>query len=131
MSTKDRSSCSNGDQVFIVYSASACWTDSYSLGVLKARVETDLLNAASWTKVPHPVLSTDAQAEAFGTGHNGFFKSPDGKQDWIIYHANPAAGEGCGSFRSPRIQQFVWSADGTPDFGRPVPLGQALEKPSR
>jgi GH43 family beta-xylosidase len=70
-------------------------------------------------------------AGAFGPGHNGFFKSPDGKQDWIIYHANPEPGEGCGNFRSPRIQRFTWNVDGTPNFGTPVPLGQPLEKPAR
>ncbi|HTD16183.1 MAG TPA: family 43 glycosylhydrolase, partial [Chthoniobacterales bacterium] len=64
-------------------------------------------------------------------GHNGFFKSPNGKEDWIIYHANPEPSEGCGNFRSPRIQRFTWNVDGTPNFGTPVPLGQPLEKPAR
>ena len=30
-----------------------------------------------------------------------------------------------------RIQRFTWNADGTPNFGTPVPLGQPLEKPAR
>ena len=89
----------------------------------------NLLDAKSWTKIDHPFLSTDAQAGAFGPGHNGFFQSPDGKQDWIIYHANPKPHQGCRNFRSPRIQRFTWNADGTPDFGTPAPLDQALEKP--
>ena len=82
----------HGDKMFVVYSASACWTDNYSLGVLEAKVSANPLDAASWTKLDHPFLSTDAAAEAFSPGHNGFFKSPDGKEDWVIYHANPAAG---------------------------------------
>jgi GH43 family beta-xylosidase len=48
-----------------------------------------------------------------------------------MYHANPQPGEGCGNFRSPRIQRFTWNTDGTPNFGKPVPLGQPLEKPAR
>jgi len=44
--------------------------------------------------------------------------------------ANPEPGEGCGNFRSPRIQRFTWNVDGTPNFGTPVPLGQPLEKPA-
>lgn len=119
----------HGDKVFIVFSASGCWTDFYALGVLQANVGANLLDAGSWTKFDHPFLTTDARSEAFGPGHNGFFKSPDGKQNWIIYHANPKPGEGCGDFRSPRIQPFSWNADGTPDFGRPVALHEPLRKP--
>ncbi len=121
----------HGDKVFLVHSASGCWTDFYSLGLLQANVGANLLNAASWTKLDHPLLSTDAAAHAFSPGHNGFFKSPNGKEDWIIYHANPGPSEGCENLRSPRIQRFGWKADGTPDFGAPVPLGQKLEKPGR
>ena len=121
----------HGDSVFLTFSASGCWTDFYSLGVLQASSTSDLLNPDSWTKFDHPFLSTDAEAKAFGPGHNGFFKSPDGKEDWIIYHANPAPGEGCGNFRSPRIQRFTWNPDGTPNFGRPEPLGEPMSKPAQ
>jgi GH43 family beta-xylosidase len=121
----------HGNKIFIVFSASGCWTDFYTLGLIQADVGATLLDAKSWTKFNHPFLSTDPMAGAFGPGHNGFFKSPDGKQDWIIYHANPEPREGCGNFRSPRIQRFTWNADGTPNFGTPVPLGQPLEKPAR
>ncbi len=121
----------HGNKVFLVFSASGCWTDFYALGLLEANAGANLLDEKSWTKLDHPVLSTDAGAGAFGPGHNGFFKSPDGKEDWIIYHANPEPGRGCGYFRSPRIQRFTWNADGTPNFGRPAPLGQPMKKPAR
>lgn len=120
----------HGGTVFVTYSASGCWTDSYALGVLAARADANLLAASSWKKYDHPFLSTDAAAHAFSPGHNGFFKSPDGKQDWIVYHANAEAGEGCGSKRSTRIQRFTWNADGTPNFGKPAAVDVPLEKPS-
>ena len=120
----------HGADIFLTFSASGCWTDFYALGELRARVGANLLDPASWTKIEHPFLTTDPTAPAFGPGHNSFFKSPDGKEDWIIYHANPEPGEGCRNFRSPRIQRFTWNPDGTPNFGRPVPLGQPLAKPS-
>ena len=116
-------------RLFIVFSASGCWTDFYELGLVEAKTGGDLLNAATWSKPDHPFLTKDAASRAFGPGHNGFFKSPDGRQDWIIYHANPEPGQGCEDHRSPRAQPFTWSADGTPNFGRPVPLGQAIAKP--
>ncbi len=120
----------HGKDIFLVYSGSACWTDYYSLGVLRAQAGDDLLNATSWSKFDHPFFRQSATHHVFGPGHNGFFKSPDGRQDWIIYHANPGSGEGCESMRSPRAQSFTWNVDGTPEFGVPVAAGVPLSKPS-
>jgi GH43 family beta-xylosidase len=116
-------------QRFIVYSASACWSDQYALGMLTAAPGADLLDPRSWSKSPAPVFHASAANGVYATGHNGFFKSPDGKEDWIIYHANSAPHEGCGKDRSPRIQPFKWRLDGTPDFGIPVRTGVPLQAP--
>ena len=112
----------HGDKIFLIYSASGCWTDDYALGMLQVREGSDLLNPASWKKSKHPVFSESRAAKAYGPGHNAFFHSPDGTQDWILYHANPAPNEGCRSDRSPRAQPFTWNRDGTPHFGKPAPL---------
>ncbi len=120
----------HGDQVFLIYSGSGCWTDHYTLGLVAASKNADLMNAASWRKYPTPVLSGSETSHAVSTGHNGFFRSPDGKQEWIIYHANAEKGEGCADFRSSRAQPFTWKPDGTPDFGPPVPVSQPLPEPS-
>lgn len=116
--------------VFLIYSASGCWTDNYSLGMMSLKKNGDPLNPQDWTKSPNPLFTTDASSEAFSPGHCGFFKSPDGKEDWIIYHANKLPGQGCGSNRSPRMQKFTWNADGTPYFGRPLKIDSAIAKPS-
>jgi GH43 family beta-xylosidase len=118
------------DEIFLIYSASACWTDFYELGMLTASASDDLLNPSSWKKSPVAVFWQSPRAHAFGTGHNSFFKSPDGKQDWIIYHANSEPNQGCGGHRSPRAQPFTWNADGTPDFGRPVDIQVPIARPS-
>ncbi len=120
----------HGSDIFLVYSASGCWTDNYALGMLTAKNTSNLLDASSWKKSSQPVFTESPAAHAFGTGHNGFFKSPDGKQDWIIYHANPKPQEGCEADRAPRAQPFRWKPDGSPDFGHPVPINQPLAKPS-
>ncbi len=120
----------HGDKLFLIYSASGCWTDYYTLGEEVASANSNLLNPKSWKKVPHPVFSESPEAHAYGTGHNSFFTSPDGKQDWIIYHANSESHQGCGPRRSPRAQPFTWKADGTPDFGKPIPLDQPIPRPS-
>lgn len=120
----------HGNKIFLIYSASGCWTDHYELGLLAASADADLLDYKSWKKSPRPVFEESPSAHAYGPGHNSFFQSPDGREDWIIYHANPEPNQGCGKFRSTRAQQFTWNDDGTPNFGTPVPLGQPLHKPS-
>ncbi|TSJ35932.1 family 43 glycosylhydrolase [Mucilaginibacter corticis] len=120
----------HNNKLFLVYSASGCWTDYYALGMLTADANSDLLDQRSWAKSPDPVFKQSPENKVYATGHNSFFKSPDGKQDWILYHANPQPGMGCGDDRSPRAQQFTWHKDGTPDFGKPLPTGIALAIPS-
>ena len=117
-------------RVFLTYSASGCWTDNYALGMLTLAKDGDPLDAKAWTKSQQPVFTSDASAHAFGTGHNGFFPSPDGKQNWIVYHANPEPHMGCRNKRATRVQPFTWNADGTPHFGKPVPLGESIPSPS-
>lgn len=118
------------DKIFLIYSASACWTDHYALGMLEAAANANLLNPKSWKKTNHPVFSSLPAAHAYGTGHNSFFKSPDGSEDWILYHANPEPHQGCDGHRSPRAQPFTWNRDGAPNFGVPISLDTAIPKPS-
>lgn len=120
----------NGDgDVFLTYSASGCWTDDYAVGLLRLADGGDPLNPEDWIKSPRPLLSTNPENAAFGPGHNSFFKSPDGTEDWILYHANSVPGLGCGDGRSPRMQPFTWKADGTPDFGEPAMIDSAMARP--
>lgn len=118
------------DKLFLVYAASGCWTESYCLGILTADADSDLLDPASWNKSAKPVFTSRPEAQAYATGHCSFFKSPDGEEDWILFHANTEPGQGCGPHRSPRAQPIRWKADGSPDFGQPIPLASRLQRPS-
>jgi GH43 family beta-xylosidase len=120
----------NKEKLFLVYSASGCWTDFYCLGMLAYSGNGSLLDPASWTKYPQPVFSQKPASGAYGPGHNSFFKSPDGTESWILYHANSETGQGCGKFRSPRAQKFAWKNDGSPDFGEPAAIGIPAKIPS-
>jgi GH43 family beta-xylosidase len=118
-------------KIILIYSASGCWTDYYELGMVIARADSNLLDPSSWTKADAPVFWQSPENGVYGPGHNTFFKSPNGKEDWILYHANSTSGDGCGAKRSPRAQPFTWNADGTPKFNRPVATGKPIPKPSQ
>jgi len=115
---------------FIVYSASGCWTDDYALGLLTLNMNGNPLLATDWTKYPQPIFVKKSENNAYGPGHNSFFKSPDGTEDWIIYHANTNSGEGCSDRRNIRIQKFTWNADNTPNLGVPLWTGTTINVPS-
>jgi GH43 family beta-xylosidase len=118
-----------GGKIFLVYSGSGCWTDDYALGMLTLDETADPLDAKAWKKSPTPVFTKNPAGGAYGPGHNAFFQSPDGTEDWILYHANPQPGLECGDRRSPRMQKLSWNPDGTPNFGRPVAVGEVLKVP--
>jgi Glycosyl hydrolases family 43 len=84
-----------------------------------------MLDPHSWIKQPEPVFQRSI--EELGTGHCSFVKSPDGREDWIVYHAHVGPGTGQ---RDIRIRRFTWNADGSPDFGIPVSRGVPLPRPS-
>lgn len=113
-------------KVFLTYSASA--TDAnYCLGMLTADADADLLDAKSWKKSPQPVLQSSRGNSQFGTGHNSFTTTPDGKTDILVYHARSYERINGDPLHNPdratRAQVIRWKADGTPDFGEPVADG--------
>lgn len=120
----------NQDKLYLIFSASGCWTDTYALGMLSTSTTANLMDSISWVKHPEPVFKQNPDSSVFAPGHNSFFVSPNGKENWILYHANDKAGQGCGEFRSPRAQPFTWKADGAPDFGVPFSTKTALPIPA-
>jgi GH43 family beta-xylosidase len=116
-------------KLFLVYSACDTGKPDYKLGMLIAAETADLMEPGSWVQYPRPVFERSDINGVFGPGHNGFFRSPDGKEDWIVYHGktNP---EYTYRGRTTRAQKFTWNPDGTPDFGIPLPLDAVLREPS-
>ncbi|RZJ11042.1 MAG: glycosyl hydrolase family 43 [Rubrivivax sp.] len=114
--------------LFITYSASASWTDHYAVGLLHYQ-GGDILSAASWHKSPTPAFAAQPEHLVFGPGHNSFVKSPDGTEDWIVYHAIDRSGGGWPK-RSVRAQRFEWTDDGLPMLGAPVGHGVPVVEPA-
>jgi GH43 family beta-xylosidase len=116
-------------RTFITYSASACWGPDYALGLLTL-TGSDPLSTSSWTKSSTPVFQRADGNGVYGPAHNGFFKSPDGTEDWIVYHANSSVNGACDTRRTTRAQKLTWNADGSPNFGSPVSTTTDLPVPS-
>jgi len=115
-------------RINIVYSASGSWTDDYKLGLL-SNTDGNVLNPASWVKKSAPIFEKNPGGQAFGVGHNGFIKSPDGQEDWLVYHAFQYSNGGWAN-RSIRAQKFGWNADNTPNLGTPVGWGVQIAEPA-
>ncbi len=114
-------------KMFIVYSANGSWSDEYCLGTLTAAESADPLNPASWVKSGGCVFAK--RDTAYGPGHHCYTKSPNGAEDWIVYHANTVSGSSWAG-RSIRTQRFTFGANGDPVFGVPVATYDNLTPPA-
>ena len=113
-------------RVFLIYSCSGSWQTTYKLGMLSMADDANPLDPKSWTKHPLPVF--EPNDHVFGIGHCSFTQTPDGKQDWIIYHAKQSKRDGWAD-RSVHAQPFTWSPDGLPYFGAPAMPDHPVEDP--
>lgn len=115
-------------KIFLVYSACDTGKPDYKLGMLVADEGSDPLDPASWRQHPEPVFTRNDAGGVYGPGHNHFFQSPDGTQDWIVYHAKTES-RYTYKGRSTRVQPFTWNPDGTPNFGLPLSLDTDISVP--
>jgi len=116
-------------RVWIAYSGAGSWTPFYSIGLLSLELGADPLDPAKWTKAEQPLMQMDGDAEVYGPGHNTFVASPDGTENWIVYHATSGQGDGWNN-RKARAQRIEWQKDGLPVFGSPLSLATPIEVPA-
>ena len=103
-------------QNFVVYSAARVNTPFYCLGLLEL-VGNDPMEYQSWRKHKDGcVFHQNTVAGIYGTGHASFVKSPDGAEDYVVYHAQMTPNPKADLYRTTRIQKFGWNDDGTPKF---------------
>lgn len=142
-----------GTKLFCVYSANGSWTKAYCLGYLELDLsnpqKNDPLVKSNWvkstdrafyrcdnvSKSSNPQVDTPANPSTIhiggvhGVGHNTFTKSPDGTEDWIVYHVKRYKDDGWDN-RDCFIQKVNWTESGRPDFGTPVGWQEEIEVPS-
>lgn len=112
--------------IFIIYSTGDSWLRTYKLGQLRLRTpNADPMNPGSWIK-SGPVF--EGTGRVYGVGHASFTISPDGTQEWIVYHSKVDTTPGWN--RVIDMKPFGWKEDGSPDFGIPPPPGKQIPVPS-
>lgn len=116
----------------LMYSASYSGSDGYCIAYLKL-LGDDPLVRENWEKCAEPLMQTELlEKDVISPGHNSVVKSPDGTEDWIVYHA--AKYSGAGWDRTLRLQKMTWDGN-TPvvDLAAwteelPLPSGDKSEK---
>lgn len=74
----------DSQEVIVLYSASGIWTVYTALGMLTAPVTANLLDSASWTKNPEPVLMPDVDAQT-SISNVYLLPSTDGQSSLLLY----------------------------------------------
>ena len=97
--------------VYMTYSGASV-DNTYSVGLLKADVEADLLNPDSWIKSNYPILSSFSVEGEFGTGHSSFVKDTNGEL-LFVYHAR---GPKWNSARTTGVRRVQFDMDGEPNL---------------
>jgi GH43 family beta-xylosidase len=85
----------HGDTVSIVYSGNGAHTIEYALGLVILKAGADPANSASWIDYNRGQCDGDVRngpelmrtERVFGPGVARFTVSPDGSEDWMVYHA--------------------------------------------
>ncbi len=112
--------------VYCVYAGNFSKSDDYVLGAIRLTGD-DPMVAENWEKLPEPILKANLEGHVYGPGHASFTKSPDGTEDWVIYHAAKASNSGWD--RNVRAQKVEW-VDDTPYIEGPLPLNTLIPLPS-
>ncbi|MES2923487.1 MAG: glycoside hydrolase family 43 protein [Verrucomicrobiota bacterium] len=119
----------HGGRLILTYSACDTGKPDYKVGYLWADGKSDLMKVESWTQEGQPLLERADGNKVFGPGHHGFFKSPDGKEDWIAYHGKTTS-EYTYKGRSTRAQKLEWNDRGFPQKVIPLALDAEVPVPS-
>ncbi|MBP5198493.1 MAG: family 43 glycosylhydrolase, partial [Lachnospiraceae bacterium] len=106
----------HGGKVYFAYSVSSFTNDNYGVGLSVCDLSTDVMDENNWKKSTTPIVSRSDENASFGPGSPLFVKSPDGTEDWLIYHGGPIGGQ-TSTDRRVRAQIINWTDDGQISLG--------------
>lgn len=93
--------------LYMTFSGAAT-DNTYCIGMLTAKADANLLDAASWTKGNYPILDSFSVPGQYGPGHNSYVYDDDGTL-YNVYHAKWNGGT-----RSASIRRVHFDIDGEP-----------------
>lgn len=96
------------NKIFLTFSGAAV-DSTYTVGLLTADMDADLLDPSSWVKSNYPYMTSLCVEGEFGTGHNAYVIDDDGIV-WNTYHAR----RGINGERSSGIRRVHFDIDGYP-----------------
>ncbi len=103
-------------QLMVTYSGAAV-DATYTVGILKPEMGSDILNPQNWKKGNYPLLSSRSEEGQYGTGHNAYLTDENGMV-WNFYHARP----GVEAPRSSFARRVHFDVDGDPMLDLPEEL---------
>ena len=106
----------HGGKYYCFYSGGAWETENYGLSYVVAEHPLGPFTRPAGSD--EALLMRSQPGKLIGPGHNSFTTSPDGSQDWIVYHAWDSAMTG----RRMCIDRLVW------DGGRPTTAGPTFTR---
>ena len=116
----------NDGKVYAIYSANFGSTAHYKLGQLSIDENDDPMVISNWTKKPTAVF--EGTSDVYGTGRGVFTTSPDGTENWMLYHSKIY--NSVDWWRDVRLQKFTFNPDGSPNFGTPEAARTSKAAPS-
>lgn len=95
-------------QLMITYAAAAV-DATYTVGLLKPVMGSDILDSGNWRKSNYPLMSSNSVPGQYGTGHNSYVTDENGLV-WNFYHMR----NGIDAPRSSAVRRTHFDIDGEP-----------------
>lgn len=116
-------------RTWMTYSVCDTGKPDYAIWLMSIPSAADPLVPGNWTQVSGARFARSDARGVYGPGHHSFFTSPDGTEDWIVYHAKTTSVFTYDN-RTTRVQKIGWNGDGSPNLGEPLAIGATLDLPS-
>ncbi|MCH5219152.1 MAG: family 43 glycosylhydrolase [Muribaculaceae bacterium] len=105
----------DSSRVFIAYSASGIWTPYSIVGMLHADVNSDLLEPASWTKLPEPMSPVyDTNSDIVGISNISVITPTPDEPTLVLFQGHHLVDDQ--KYSDIYVQNVTWSPDGLPSF---------------
>ena len=103
------------DDLFVTFAGSIV-SVLYCVGLLHAKIGSDLLKPESWEELGYPILTSESVPGQLGPGHNSFAKDSRGN-DLVVFHAKLPVADGHDPGMTNRhtgLRPVHWDAEGLP-----------------